>query len=54
MPNIAGYARPSGVCAGYPENYFSRLPLPTDVVLAIISHLRSDDLYHQETELTPL
>ena len=34
-------------CAGYPDSYFARLPLPADVIAAILSHLRSDDLYHQ-------
>ena len=35
------------VPAHYPERYFARFPLPTDVVTMIVSRLRTDDIYGQ-------
>ena len=37
----------AGCCAGYPEAYFARLPLPTDAVMAVVSACRTDDIYNQ-------
>ena len=31
----------------YPERYFARFPLPTDVVTMIVGRLRTDDIYNQ-------
>eukprot|EP01083_Nonionella_stella_P029125 80259_1 len=33
--------------AGYPENYFARIPIHTDVVEKLIGQIRSSDIYNQ-------
>ncbi|XP_068228667.1 WASH complex subunit 5 [Palaemon carinicauda] len=41
--SIPGTRRPSN----YPEEYFKRVPLPSNYLSYVIGHLRSDDVYHQ-------